>query len=138
MDATRSHLSFPAEWIAATIFLLATFAVGSLIVNELRVPTTPRSVPATAVEPAVPTVPQDAVAVPKLMLGNGVELLVGERASDADGKLAAAVSGGRTTEQGPLGVREIRSYELAGTHFIVVLEPFERKGELRVAGIYLR
>ncbi len=136
MDATRSHLSFPAEWIAATIFLLATFAVGSLIVNELRVPT--RSTPASTVEPAIPTVPQDAVAVPKLMLADGVELFVGERASDADGKLAAAVFSGRTTEQGPLGVREIRSYELAGTHFLVVLEPFERKGELRVAGIYLR
>lgn len=138
MDATRPHLSFPAEWIAATVFLLATFAVGSLIFNELRVPTAPRSTPASTAEPAVPTVPQDAVAVPKLMLGDGVELFVGERASDADGKLAAAVFSGRTTEQGPLGVREIRSYELAGTHFLVVLEPFERKGELRVAGIYLR
>ncbi len=136
MDATRSHLSFPAEWITATIFLVATFAVGLLIVNELRVPTTAPA-PA-AVAPVEPTVPDDAVAVPKLMLGDGVQLSVGERAADAEGKLAAATLAGRTTEPGPLGMREIRSYEIAGTRFVVVLEPFERKGELRVANIYLR
>lgn len=138
MDATRPHLSFPAEWIAATVFLLATFAVGSLIVHELRLPGTASPTRAIATTPAQPGIPDDAVAVPKLLLGDGVELLVGERAADAEGKLAAAVFNGRTTARGPLGPREIRSYELAGTRFVIVFESFERGGEPRVAGIYLR
>ena len=41
-------------------------------------------------------------------------------------------------EQGPLGVREVRAYQLAGTKFILVFEPFERRGAPRVATlIYL-
>jgi len=40
--------------------------------------------------------------------------------------------------RGPLGAREIRSYQLAGTKFILVFEPFERRGEPRVAAIYLQ
>ena len=37
-----------------------------------------------------------------------------------------------------LGPREVRSYQLAGTTFILVLEPFERGGAQRVAGIYMQ
>lgn len=136
MDATRPHLSFPAEWITAAIFLLATVAVGSLIVNELRVPAPPA--PRDTASPAETAVPGDAVAIPRLILGDGIELAVGQPLAVAEGKLAGSTLTARTSERGPLGIREVRAYELAGTRFIVVLEPFERKGDLRVSGIYLR
>ena len=138
MDATRPHLSFPAEWITAAVFLLATLAVGLLIVSELRVPRAPVGRESAAPARIEPSVPDDAVAAPKLMLGGGVELAVGEPADQATMKLAAAAETSRVSERGPLGAREIRSYELAGTRFIIVFEPFERNGETRVAGIYLR
>jgi len=44
----------------------------------------------------------------------------------------------QTLERGPIGTREIRSYQLGGTRFIMVFEPFERQGEPRVAAIYLQ
>jgi hypothetical protein len=44
----------------------------------------------------------------------------------------------RTSERSPLGSRDVHVYRLAGTTFILVLEPFERHGEPRVAGIYLQ
>jgi hypothetical protein len=138
MDVTRPHLSFPTEWITASIFLVATLVVGSLIVRELRVPST---LPAAATLPqsvVQPTVPSDAVSAPTLVLGNGVELAVGEPVATAESKLAAATLADRTSERGPLGPREIRFYNLAGTRFIIVVEPFERGGEMRIAGIYLR
>ena len=37
-----------------------------------------------------------------------------------------------------VGVREVRAYQLAGTKFILVFEPFERHGAPRVAAIYLQ
>ncbi len=138
MDATRPHLSFPAEWITATIFLVATLAVGSLIVRELRVSAPAPARGPAATTPLQPVIPEDAVAVPRLMLGQGIELEVGEAAPIAEEKLAGASATARVTEQGPFGAREIRSYEIAGTRFIVVLEPFERRGKTRVAAIYLR
>ena len=36
-----------------------------------------------------------------------------------------------------LGERLTRFYEYSGSRFILVFEPFERNGEVRVAAIYL-
>jgi hypothetical protein len=138
MDATRPHphLSFPAEWVTATLFLVATVGVGSMIVQELRVQRSPVQVSPAA--PSATALPDDAVSVPSLVLGQQTQIAVGELAASADGKLAAATLTSRSVDRGPLGDREIRAYDLAGTRFIVVLEPFERRGEPRVAAIYLR
>lgn len=138
MDATRPHLSFPAEWIAATIFLIATLAVGTLIVGQLRVQPGPVPRDTVGATPSQPSIPADAVAVPKLMLGDGLGLEVGETSDQAEAKLSGASMTAQVVERGPLGSREVRSYEVAGTRFIVVLEPFERNGAPRVAAIYLR
>jgi len=79
------------------------------------------------------------VSVPTLMVGGAHEIKVGDRAADALHQLGSSVKLVRqTVEQGPIGTREIRSYQLATTDFIIVFEPFERKGELRVAAIYLQ
>jgi len=139
IDAPRRRISFGGEWLTAVLFLVATLLVGLLIVRELRV--APAAV-AGATEPAsssVAAVPADAVSVPTLMVGGDHEIKVGDRAADALAQLGGSVTlVKQTNERGPIGAREIRAYQLAGTRFILVFEPFERRGELRVAAIYLQ
>ncbi|HEV8345461.1 MAG TPA: hypothetical protein VGQ16_02740 [Vicinamibacterales bacterium] len=138
IDAPRHRISFGGDWLTAVVFLLGTLLVGLLIVRELRV--VPAAVSGST-EPAssVAAVPADAVSVPTLMVGGDHEIKVGDRAADALTQLGASVTLVKQTEErGPIGAREIRSYQLAGTRFILVFEPFERRGELRVAAIYLQ
>jgi hypothetical protein len=136
-DATRTRLSVTGEFLTAALFLVATVVIGALVVRELRV--APR---AFAPDPSPPTsesVPPDAVSVPALMLGEANWIRVGDRVDQALARLGAGVKlVGRSVGQGLLGSREIRSYDLSGTKFILVLEPFERRGEPRVAAIYLQ
>jgi len=138
IDAPRHRISFTSEWLTAVVLLLGTLLVGLLIVRELRVVPTPVS---GSTEPAspVPAVPADAVSVPTRMVGGDREIKVGDPAADALTQLGPSVTLVKQTEEhGPIGTREIRSYQLAGTRFIIVFEPFERRGELRVAAIYLQ
>ena len=138
IDAPRSRISFTGEWLTAAVLLLGTLLVGLLIVRELRV--VPSAAGATEpVSSSATAVPADAVSVPTLMVGGVHEIKVGDRAADALGQLGSSVTlVKQTVERGPIGTREIRSYQLAGTQFILVFEPFERRGELRVAAIYLQ
>jgi len=139
MEATRQRPSVSGDWFIAAVLLAATLLVGVLVVRELRV--APRAVP-LATEPASTpsvSVPSDAVSVPTLMLGAGNEIRVGDARADALARLDASVTlVTQAEERGPLGVREIRAYQLAGTKFILVFEPFERRGAPRVAAIYLQ
>jgi hypothetical protein len=139
MEVTRTPSSISGDWLIAAALLAATFLVGALVVRELRV--APRAVAATS-EPVSATsvsVPSDAVSVPTLMLGSGNEIRVGDARGDALTRLGAAVALVKQVEErGPLGSREIRVYQLAGTKFILVFEPFERRGAPRVAAIYLQ
>jgi len=139
MEATRPRPNISGDWFIAAALLAATLIVGVLVVRELRV--VPRGVPlaAEAANAASVAVPSDAVSVPTLMLGAGNEIRVGDARGDALARLDAAVAlVRRSEEQGPLGVREVRAYQLAGTKFILVFEPFERRGSPRVAAIYLQ
>ena len=146
MDAlsVRSHFRLAAifEWLVAAAFLLATVAVGSLILRELRTPPAPQRIPST--EPArpitsiPPAVPARAVSVPVLPFLDGKEVRVGQTVSAVAANLGRAAEVGRQeVDRGSLGERLTRFYEYAGTRFIVVYEPFERNGEARVAAIYL-
>jgi hypothetical protein len=138
IDAPRTRISFTGEWLTAVALLLGTVLVGLLIVRELRgAPRAPENArDATAASAAVPA---DAVSVPTLMLGGRQEIKVGDRAADALAELGSSVTlVTQVTERSPIGTREIRSYQLSGTNFILVFEPFERRGELRVAAIYLQ
>lgn len=138
-EATRTRLSFTGEWLTAALFLAATLVVVVLVVRELR--TTPQGVAASGAPEAAPTattVPSDAVSVPTLMLGTK-EIRVGDLEADALARLDAQVRlVKQSTERGPLGERSIRSYQLSGTSFILVFEPFERRGAPRLAAIYLQ
>jgi hypothetical protein len=139
MEVTRTPPSISGDWLIAAALLGATFLVGALVVRELR--DAPRAV-AAATEPVSPTsvsVPSDAVSVPTLLLGAGNEIRVGDARGDALARLDAAVTLLKQAEErGPLGAREVRAYQLAGTKFILVFEPFERRGAPRVAAIYLQ
>src|ERR1044071_271894 len=139
MDATRTRPSISGDWFIAAALLGATLLVGALVVRELR--DAPRA-PATAPEAttgAGAAMTADAVSVPTLMLGAGNEIRVGDARGDALARLDATVTLiKQTDERGPLGAREIRAYQLAGTKFILVFEPFERRGAPRVAAIYLQ
>ena len=139
MDATRTRPSFAGDWLMAGAFLVGTVLVALLIVRELRSTSATHAGATSTVSPSSAAVPAEAVSVPTLMLGEANQLRVGDRAADAIAHLDQKVTLlSKVTERGPLGDREIRSYQLAATRFIVVLEPFERGGEPRVAGIYLQ
>ena len=139
MFATGSRLRFSGEWLAAAAFLVATLVVGSLVVRELRVAPQAFSDVGEQSNTTSAAVPPEAVSVPKLMLGEANEIGVGDRVDAAVARLGAGVVLIKTAvERGPLGPREVRSYELSGTRFILVLEPFERGGEPMVAAIYLQ
>ena len=139
MFATGSRLRYSGEWLAAAAFLVATLVVGSLVVRELRVAPHAFSAGGDQTSTTSAAVPPEAVSVPKLMLGEANEIRVGDRVDAAVARLGAGVVLTKTAvERGPLGPREVRSYELSGTRFILVLEPFERGGEPMVAAIYLQ
>jgi hypothetical protein len=138
MEATRPRSSLSGDWLIAAALLAATLLVGVLVVRELRVAprTAATSEPVSATTVAVPS---DAVSVPTLLLGAGKEIRVGDARADTLARLDAEVTLVKQAEErGPLGVREVRAYQLAGTRFILVFEPFERRGAPRVAAIYLQ
>jgi hypothetical protein len=139
IEATRARLSFTGEWLTAGLFLVATCVVAMLVVRELRV--APQAFTSATPSPettAAPTVPAEAVSIPTLMLG-AHEIRVGDSAQTTLDHLDRSIAlVKQADEHGPLGPRQIRSYQLAGTNFILVFEPFERAGEPRVAAIYLQ
>ena len=123
--AARSRLSV----------LALALVVSALAIRELR------GIPdalAASREPALSAVavPPEAVSIPSLMVA-GRELRVGDSAADAVASLGSATLRLASDDRGAVGRRQVRSYELDGTSVIVVLEPFEPRGALRVAAIYL-
>src|SRR5262245_16365221 len=133
----RLRLTAVVEWLVAALFLLATVAVGTMIVGELRPIRIARNTPPA--RPLVTTVPHGvpagAVSVPLLPFLDGKEIRVGETVSAVAARLGrAAESGRQEIDRGSLGERLTRFYEYSGSRFIVVFEPFERNGEAREIG----
>ena len=144
MDALRVGSRFRAqalvEWLIAAAFLCATLAVAGLILQELRGAPAPRrpAEPRAAIASIPAAVPARAVSVPVLPFIDGKEIRVGETFSAVVTRLGRAAEVGRQeVDRGLLGERITRFYEYAGSRFIVVYEPFERNGDVRVAAIYL-
>jgi hypothetical protein len=144
MDAIRLRPRFRLapvfEWVIAALFLGATVVVGSMILRQLAPTPSVRTVPAARpVVASIPSaVPPRAVSVPVLPFLDGKEIRIGETVSVVAARLGrAAESGRQEVDRGSLGERLTRFYEYAGSRFILVFEPFERNGEVRVAAIYL-
>lgn len=137
----RVRLAPTFEWMVAVAFLAATILVALLLVRELMsapagVPVPLSSEPTAAAQPAIP---ERSIPVPSLLLPDGVQVKVGDSLELVQRSLGSAAEvGSVVTESGPLGPRTIRTYERQGTRFLLVFEPFERKGPPRVAGIYLQ
>jgi hypothetical protein len=142
MQATRVrlHLGPAVEWVVAVVFLCSTLLVASLIVRELRTaPGAAQPVSIAAPVTALPeAVPARAISVPTLMLLDGRQIRVGETLAHVDGVVGWRVAAGRqVVDRGALGQRITRFYDHQGTSFVLVFEPFERGGALRIAAIYL-
>jgi hypothetical protein len=142
MDVVRVRLGAVVEWLVAAGFLAATVAVGSLILHDMRMPAvrasarTEQTQVSVAETPA--SVPSAAVSVPVLPFRDGSEIRVGDTAAAVAARLGRSAETGRqAVDRGRLGERLTRFYEYGGFRFVVVYEPFERNGELRVGGIYL-
>lgn len=143
MDAldSRSRLAPLLEWLIAALFLAAAVGVGAMILGELRA-TSRRPSAAAASLPAesVPAViPERAVSVPLLPLSGGKELRIGDTLVSVAAQLGRAAENGRQeVDRGTFGERLTRFYEYGGTRFILVFEPLERHGDVKVAAIYLQ
>jgi hypothetical protein len=137
MLATRPRFTIGWEWLTALVLLAATLIVAVLVVRELRV--APFALGTrTGSRSTAAAVPPQAVSVPTLVLG-AHQIGVGDAAEQAAERLAAvnATVVGTIDEVGLLDRREVRTYQLGGTRFIVVVERFERGGPRRIAAIYL-
>jgi hypothetical protein len=143
MEATpvRVRLGSAIEWFMAAVFLLATLAVGVLIVREMRVvrPAMAEAAPDAGAAAVPAAVPARAISVPVLLLLDGKQVKVGDSVSSVAQTLGRNAEVGRQlADRGALGERLTRFYDHGGTRFVLVFEPFERNGPLRVAGIYLQ
>ncbi|MBI4478116.1 MAG: hypothetical protein HY654_13155 [Acidobacteria bacterium] len=139
MDVARRRLRPALEWLVAAAFLIATLAVASMIVQELRAARPSPSTPAAEVTLPPPSVPPRAISVPVLLLLDGKQLRLGDTLEQVSGLLGrSAEMGTQEIGRGALGERLTRHYDHAGTRFILVFEPFELNGRPRVAGIYIQ
>jgi hypothetical protein len=141
MDALKTRFGSAFEWIVAAAFLLATLAVGSLIVREVRAVPEAAPVRADDASPAaVPAgVPLRAISVPMLLLLDGKEVRIGDSMAAVASLLGrAGETGVEHVDRGQLGERLTRFYEHAGTKFILVFERLERTADARVVAIYLQ
>jgi hypothetical protein len=128
----QDHVSGHVEWAIDAAILMVAVLVGVLLVRELRF--APWAFDSATTTAASTDVPREAVSVPTLVLAAGREVYVGEARDAAVASLGSLTLLRRTEEPGPLGAREVRSYQ----GVTLVLEPFERAGNLRVAAIYLQ
>jgi hypothetical protein len=145
MDVVRTRVGSAVEWVVAAAFLLATLAVGSLVLRELRAaasagPDNPNPAAAAAPATALPaSLGPKAVSVPLLILAEGRELRVGDSAARvADVLGREAETGVQQSDIGPLGERTTRFYDYSGTRFALVFEAPAKGSALRVTAIYLQ
>ena len=142
METLRLRLASALEWGIAAAFLAATLAVFLLVIQNMQAPASVRAqapagqVAAIATIPAA--VPAGAVSVPVLPFGDGKAIRVGDTPAAVTAMVGRTGETGREeADRGRLGQRLTRFYEYAGFRFIVVFEPFERRGEPRASAIYL-
>ena len=143
METTRVRLTSILEWAVAVVLIIATLAIGSIVVREFRsvaavTPVIADAVPAPVL-PAPAGVPARAVSVPVLLLPDGLDVRVGETLTQIAARLGRQAEVGlESVERAANGERLTRFYEHAGSRFALVFEPFEPDAEPRIAAIYLQ
>ncbi|HEX2458997.1 MAG TPA: hypothetical protein VHJ58_02525, partial [Vicinamibacterales bacterium] len=142
MEAARRRFESVVEWALAVTFIAALLGIGSVVVREIR--TVNAVTPVIAREPTqlppVPAgVPPRAVSVPMLLLENGNQVRIGDRAAAITSRLGRqAELRAPMIDHTPTGERLTRFYDYAGTRFSLVFEPVGTSGEMRLAAIYLQ
>jgi hypothetical protein len=144
MEAIRARFGSVLEWLVAAAFIVAILAIGSIVWRELRSvsatsPVIAHEAQADGATPPPAGIPARAVSVPVLLLPGGNAVRVGEGVAAIAARLGrAAEVGTQTVERARFGERLTRFYEHLGTRFVLVFEPFEERGEPKVAAIYLQ
>ena len=141
MDAPRTRLRALAEWLLAAVILIVVAAIAATARRDFRSVTAATPVSAREVSGARPTasIPPRAISVPLLLLGDGLEVRIGDSARDVMERLATAVeSGSPAVERGPYGERQTRWLTYRNISFSLIIEPFARDAEPRVTAIFLR
>ena len=142
MEATRVRFGSILEWVLAAAVIAAALAAGSIAFQEFR--SVRAVVPVIAGEASIyydppAGIPPRAVSVPLLLLGNGQEVRIGDRASEVAARLGSAAKlVSESVERTAVRERLTRFYTDVGVQFAVVYEAIERTAEPRVAAIYLR
>jgi hypothetical protein len=138
MDALRARVGSAVEWAVAALFLVATIAVASLVLRELRAVAS-SAPPVAAFDAGAPAgLPERAVSVPLLLLAEGKEVRVGHTAARVAHVLGReAETGAQRSDNGPLGERVTRFYDFSGTRFALVFEA-PGGGAPRVTAIYIQ
>lgn len=142
MQATRARFGSVLEWALAAAIIAAALLTGSIVWRELKtvnatMPVIAREGAPAAIVPA--GVPARAVSVPVLLLPGEKQVRVGDTVSAVAARLGReAEVGSQIVERGRFGERLTRFYEHHGTRFVLVFEPFEERGQPKVAAIYLQ
>jgi hypothetical protein len=142
MAATPVRFGAILEWAVAAAMMLAVLAAGSGVFREFR--TVRAVVPVIAGEShfyydAPADIPPRAVSVPLLLLANGGELRVGDRASVVAARIAGTVTVvSESIERSAYRERLTRFYNDVGVQFAIVFEALDQDPEPKVAAIYLR
>jgi hypothetical protein len=141
MEAARFRVGAVVEWAVAAAAIVAVVALGSFAEREVR--TVNAVTPVSAREAATPlsappaAIPPGSVSIPMLVFSDGKKIHVGDTVSDVQQQLGSnAEIAPASTERAPTGERVTATYEHSGIRFRLVLEPFDKGAEPRVAGIY--
>src|SRR5262247_3701844 len=113
MDATRPRVSSLFEWLVALACILVVVAIGSVMMRDIGNVTA--IAPVIAHEEELPdppaTVPPRSVSVPVMLLADGSELRVGDRATDVFAHIGAnSEVAPPAIDRTPLGERVTRFY----------------------------
>ena len=141
MEATRVRFGSILEWLLAAAFVVGIATLVSIVFSEIRNvrPVMPVIAGEAPVNDMPAGVPPRSVSLPMLLLDNGREVRLGDRASDVAARLGDAsrvVS--ESLDQSEVRERVTRFYNYLGTQFVLVFEDVERNAEWKVAAIYLR
>ena len=140
METTRVRFGSILEWVAAAALIAVALGAGSVIFREIRTvrPVMPVIAGERAVHENVDGIPPRAVSVPMLLLGEGREVRVGDRAARVAAILGSAVQVvSESLDRRGARERLTRLYADFSRQFIVVFERPDATVELSVAAIYL-
>ena len=141
MEAIRVRFGSILEWLLAAAFVAGAANLVSIVFSEIRNvrPVIPVIAGEAPVNDVPVGVPPRSVSLPMLLLENGPEVRLGDRASDVAARLGDAsrvIS--ESLDQSEVRERVTRFYNYLGTQFVLVFEDVERNAEWTVSAIYLR